>query len=122
MGGVFQIDYRQNNGNLHLRLQGLFDGSSAWELINLIHGQYDGQGRVFVDTKGLAEVHPSGSQILQSNLDQGIIPFNNIYFKGEMGRELAPSGCRVLVQKILPSLKCKGRCRNCQCAVTGKLH
>jgi hypothetical protein len=122
MGGIFQIDYKHNNGNLHLRLHGLFDGSSAWDLINLIHGRYNGQGRVFVDTKGLAEIHPSGSQIFKSNLDQGIIPFGNIFFKGEMGHQLAPSGCRVLVHNKMPACKCKNKCKNCMHAINGRLH
>ena len=122
MSGIFQIDSKQNNGNLHLRLKGLFDDSSAWELINLIHGWYKGRGRVFVDTKGLAEIHPSGSQVLKSNLDRGIIPFDNLFFKGEMGHQLAPSGSRVLIQNKIPACRCKNKCKNCGHSLARRLH
>ena len=81
----FQIQFKTSNGNLHIQPKGDFDGSSAWELINLIHEKYDGKGRVFIDTRNLGEIHPFGCNIFQCRLNPGILPADRLCFKGEKG-------------------------------------
>ena len=82
---------------MHVRPKGTFDGNSAWELINLIHEKYNGLGRVFIDTRGLGEIHPFGRCIFKDHLDSKILPFRRLFFKGEKGLEIAPNGSRILI-------------------------
>ena len=53
MSADFQMKFRHNNDNLHVKMLGVFDGNSAHELLNLFQHEYRGAGRVFVDTVGL---------------------------------------------------------------------
>ncbi len=117
MSSSFSIQSRRSNGNLHLRPKGDLDGSSAWELINLMTDKYDGKGRVFIDTQGLREIHPFGCGIFKCGLNKGAIPPNRLYFKGKKGFEMAPSGSRVIVAPKGPGCRCDGNCRNCRCAL-----
>ena len=49
-------------------MQGIFDGNSAHELLNLFLREYRCGGRVFVDTAGVSEVLPFGSKVLQARV------------------------------------------------------
>ena len=68
MSTDFQMNYHHNKDNLHVKMQGIFDGNSAHELLNLFLREYRCGGRVFVDTAGVSEVLPFGSQVLQARL------------------------------------------------------
>ena len=52
MSTDFQMNYHHNKDNLHVKMQGIFDGNSAHELLNLFLREYRCGGRVFVDTAG----------------------------------------------------------------------
>ncbi|MBW2247672.1 MAG: peptidylprolyl isomerase, partial [Deltaproteobacteria bacterium] len=56
----FKIICHKNSENLHLKLMGDFDGSSAYELINTLKKYNGNAGKVFVDTCSLLSVHPFG--------------------------------------------------------------
>ena len=58
MSTDFQMNYHHNKDNLHVKMQGIFDGNSAHELLNLFLREYRCGGRVFVDTAGVSEVLP----------------------------------------------------------------
>ena len=66
MSTDFQMNYHHNKDNLHVKMQGIFDGNSAHELLNLFLREYRCGGRVFVDTAGVSEVLPFGSKVLQA--------------------------------------------------------
>ena len=55
MSTDFQMNYHHNKDNLHVKMQGIFDGNSAHELLNLFLREYRCGGRVFVDTAGVSE-------------------------------------------------------------------
>lgn len=112
MSANFAIEYKKSNGNLHVRPRGDFDGSSAWELVHLLHDKYAGQGRIFVDTRALREVCPFGCNIFRCQLNPRRVPLQQLYFKGEKGFDLAPRGSRVIVGS---GHQCRGDCRNCAC-------
>ena len=97
MASNFHIKFRKSKGNLHFWPKGIFDGNSAWELINLIHDKYNGQGRVFIDTCALGKISPFGCCIFNDHLDETILPFRRLFFKGEKGFDIAPNGSRVLI-------------------------
>lgn len=111
----FQIEVKKSNGNLHVKPRGDFDGNSAWELVNLLHDQYDGQGRIFIDTHNLREICPFGCNTFQCRLNLNRIPPDRLFFKGENGFKIAPNGSKVLVSHQNHGCRCDGRCSECAC-------
>ncbi|SMC39204.1 hypothetical protein SAMN02746065_101330 [Desulfocicer vacuolatum DSM 3385] len=120
MQNHFQMNIKKSNGDLHVRAQGSFNGNSAWELLNLLHATYKGKGRIFVDTRHLQEVFPFGCDIFKNYLDKGIVPPEILYFKGENGFAMAPTGSKVLKIAEKSRHGCKGNCVNCKCNVRKK--
>jgi hypothetical protein len=116
MSTNFQIQFKKSKGNLHIQTKGDFDGSSAWELINLIHDQYDGKGRVFIDTRNLDEIHPFGCNTFQCRLNIEVLPTNRLCFKGKKGFEIAPNGSRIIVNSKNNPCRCNGNCKRCICS------
>jgi hypothetical protein len=115
MASNFHIKFRKNRGNLHFRPKGIFDGNSAWELINLIHDKYNGQGRVFIDTCGLGKISPFGCCIFKDHLYTDILPCRRLFFKGEKGFDIAPNGSRVLITPPRGNNPGHGMCRRQPC-------
>ena len=116
MSARFQIDVRTSNGNLHVQPKGDFDGSSACELINVLRDHYDGIGRVFIDTTSLRDIGSFGCRTFQARLDSGTVPPERLFFKGEKGHQIAPSGSRVLLSPKKSGCGCNGNCSNCPCS------
>jgi hypothetical protein len=115
MNQRFRIESKRSNGNLHLHPKGTLDGSSACELIRLLHEQYQGRGSVFIETRDLDEVHPFGCSTFRGRLDLKRLPADRIFFKGEKGFQMAPEGSRVLIVSEDRKPRCDGRCENCTC-------
>lgn len=115
MSSNFKIVYEKNKGNLHVHPSGDFDGSSAWELIHLIHDQYDGQGEVHIDTRLLREMCPFGCSTFQCRLNLKQVPPARLYFKGERGYKIAPNGSNVLLARKKDKCGCSGDCDSCPC-------
>jgi hypothetical protein len=90
MSTSFSIAFYTRNGNLHVQPQGDFDGASAWEMLNLLHDQYRGQGSVIIDTSGLHQIHPFGRKTFHCNLNRRKLPINRLCFTGDKGFELEP--------------------------------
>ena len=114
MSNNCKIEFNRNRGNLNVSLKGDFDGSSAWELIHLLHEQYDGEGYVFIDTKQLRTIRPFGGDTFRNCFNPGRLPKNRLFFKGEKGFEIAPTGCKILV--VPKRRTCDGTCRVCTCS------
>ncbi len=95
MAPNFKIFSHQNSDNLHLKLMGDFDGSSAYELIHTLEKYHDNTGRVFIHTCALSSVHPFGLNIFQKN---GSIKklSQSLTFTGEYGATIAPQGSNAL--------------------------
>lgn len=53
MASNFRILTSRNNGNLQLQLMGDFDGSSAFELINVLKEHYGKVGKVVINASSL---------------------------------------------------------------------
>ncbi len=120
MSTDFQIEVKKSNGNLHVSPRGVFDGNSAWELVNLLDEQYDGKGRVIIDTHNLRDMCPFGCSTFRCHLNQKKLPSNRIYFKGEKGYEIAPKGSKVFVSTKNHRCQCNGNCVNCPCSQNKK--
>lgn len=80
MATNFKITLHQNSDNLHLMLEGDFDGSSAYELLNLLEKSCRLVPRIFIHTGGLRHVYPFGSSLFQSHLS-GLKPCKHILLK-----------------------------------------
>lgn len=83
MAANFKISVHKNNGSLHLKLSGDFDGTSAHELLNVLKNHSHEPSQIFIHTNNLAHLHSFGLQIFSKN--NGI--FNNhsdrLVFTGE---------------------------------------
>jgi hypothetical protein len=87
----FRITIRQNSENLHLTLDGDFDGSSAYELLGALERRCRFVSRAFINTNGLRRVTPFGVSTFQNNLyalrDDRCM---RLEFTGDHAKELAP--------------------------------
>ena len=90
MASNFKIVTHRNDENLHLKLIGDFDGSSAWELLNTLKKHRHAISRVFIHTSCLKHVHPFGREVFRKNLSAPIGKSIHIVFTGEKASELSP--------------------------------
>jgi len=95
MASNFRIFIHRNSDNLHLKLVGEFDGSSAFELINVLKANYDRAEKVVINTCGLSSIHPFGLSVFQKNF-----PFkklsHDLTFTGKYGNTIALQGSNSL--------------------------
>ena len=80
----------RNSDNLHLKLVGDFDGSSAQQLLNLLAKNSQGASRVFIHTGCLRSIHPFGRSVFRSHMNVMSGSPAAIVFTGENASELAP--------------------------------
>mgnify|MGYP000037097423 CR=1 FL=1 len=98
MASNFRIYCHQNRDNLHLKLTGDFDGSSAYELINFLKNYGGIARRVFIHTSSLSSVCSFGLDVFQKSTT--IKKLSRILtFTGEYGNRLAPHGSIFLKPK-----------------------
>jgi hypothetical protein len=115
MGANFQVRFQKKNGDLYVDPKGDFDGSSAWELVNLIHDQYEGSGKVIIDTQKLRNLCPFGCSTFKCRIRIGRVPADRLLIRGRQGGEIAPEGCHVQRWSENRDRHCKGRCKACRC-------
>jgi hypothetical protein len=96
--------------------KGDFDNFSAYELVHLLHEQYEGKGKVFIDTQKLCKICPFGCKLFKSRLDKNRLPAQQLFFKGENGFKIAPNGSKVIVSHKKHNCRCNGDCAYCACA------
>ena len=63
----FRIHLHRNDNNVHVKLTGDFDGSSAYELINVLKNNKQGSSQIFIHTSGLNKIHPFGLTVFRNN-------------------------------------------------------
>jgi hypothetical protein len=112
MSDFYELNPESRNGNLYVKAKGTFDGAAAWSLIRLIQNWYKGAGRVFVDTRQVSEVKPFAASILESRITISLLPRERLFFKGRLGLDLAPLGCKVILESPNQSCGCPNSCRN----------
>ena len=83
MASNFRIYRYQTRDSLHLKLDGDFDGNSAYELINAIAEYGQGLYQIFIDTNDLKTIHPFGRDVFKKNLDRSSDGFGNLIFIGQ---------------------------------------
>ena len=90
MASNFRIFIQHTNGSLQLNLKGNFDGSSAFELLNMLEENLDDTASVFINTSNLKEIHPFGRTVLKHNIYKLKKHQSRIRFVGENARRIAP--------------------------------
>ena len=83
---IFQLKHKHS---VHLTLDGEFDGTSAYELINMLKSYGDNVEQVFINTNGLTSIHPFGQVVLYRNLSSACGGCKNLVFIGNHGRRLS---------------------------------
>lgn len=99
MNPGYRIQKYNKVGNLHISLFGEFNGMCAWELLKIIKRRNAGNGRVFVNTAGIAKVLPAAVALFKHHMPRKRVPSDWLYFKGKKGFQIAPDGSRVLICK-----------------------
>ena len=90
MAANFQIFSYKTRDSLHLKLNGDFDGSSAYELINALREHGSEFLQIFIDTNNLKTIHPFGQAVFQNNFTiKRLSRF--LTFTGEHGNTMAMS-------------------------------
>ena len=90
MASNFRISIHRNSDGLHLKLIGDFDGSSAFELVNVLKKHWNGAYRVFIHTERLKDIYPFGRHTFQQNLSDLKGHSMRIFFTGENAVHIAP--------------------------------
>jgi hypothetical protein len=90
MASSFRIVMHENSENLHLRLVGDFDGSSACELLEVLKNKAYAVQKVFVHTSGLGEIHPFGQGVFEKRTSELRKELPKIYFTGNKAQLIAP--------------------------------
>ena len=90
MASDFKILIHENNTNLHLKLMGDFDGSSAYELINALKTYSSRVKRVFIHSSGLKTVDPFGKTVFHDHFNEVNKTDKSFVFTGENGNSLNP--------------------------------
>ena len=91
MASNFKILINRNNDNLHFKLIGDFDGTSAFELINALKAHYGKVKKIVVNTNGLSSIHSFGLDVFQKQCSIHKL-FHELTFTGRNGNTLAPQG------------------------------
>ena len=90
MASSFRIVMQENNDNLHLRLIGDFDGSSAFELLDVLKNRAHAVQKVFIHTSGLGEVHPFGLGVFEKRACELKENLQKIHFTGDKAQLVSP--------------------------------
>lgn len=90
MASNFKILIHRNSDNLHLKLMGDFDGSSAHQLLNLVSKNSPNVSRIFIHTSCVKSIVPFGRKVLQDNFYNLKDNPVNLVFTGEKASELSP--------------------------------
>lgn len=90
MSPNFRISMHRNSENVHLKLVGDFDGTSAFELLNVLKKHSNGVRRLFIHTSCLRNIYPFGRAVFRSNLSELNGHQVRIIFTGENAGQIAP--------------------------------
>ena len=94
MASNFRIFSHRNSDNLHLKLMGDFDGSSAHQLINILKEQNGNVNNIFIHTCNLYSMDPFGVEVFQKSFSVNSLS-DRLTFTGEYSDEMALEGSRL---------------------------
>ncbi|MFO7557396.1 MAG: hypothetical protein R6X10_01085 [Desulfobacterales bacterium] len=91
MASDFRIQIHRNSDNVHLNLIGSFDGTSAFELINILKEKCSKVRRVFIHTCGISTVHPFGRSVFLKNFKGIRLHLKELKITGDYKAQLDPA-------------------------------
>jgi len=91
MASNFRISLHRTRDSLHLKLDGDFDGNSAYELLNALMEHGTCLYQIIIDTNDLKTVCPFGRDVFQKNLGIFIRKCRSLVFIGENKHNLLPN-------------------------------
>ncbi len=83
MASNFKIIVHSNSDNVHLKLSGDFDGSSACELLDCMKKNCHNCNNVFIHTACLKRIVPFGQNVFRLNLGNLKKNYESFVFTGE---------------------------------------
>ena len=90
----FRIMTHRNSDNLHLKLIGNFDSTSAYELLEVIEKDCPGNNRVVIHTSCLERIHSTGLEVFRHNISELNNQLIRLIFTGDHAAQLAPEGSK----------------------------
>ena len=110
----FRLRTDQREQDLHIHLYGVFDGSSAFDLLEVIVNHADQNQPILINTDHIVRAYPFGKTILNWNLHKNDFR-SKIHFAGTHAQALLPDGCILLSEKGTSAHTCLGNCKDCVC-------
>ncbi|MBU1405108.1 MAG: hypothetical protein KKE83_03830 [Proteobacteria bacterium] len=110
------ITMGRRNGNLHITIVDSFTMGAAARLVASMDSCDNRQGNIFIHTEKISDIAPNSRTAFAELLHAAGLPQDRKYFTGIQGKDIAPEGCRVIVNEHRHGGHggC-GRCRNCKC-------
>lgn len=91
MAANFSISAHRNSENLHLKLTGDFDGSSALQLVHLLEkSSKKGVYKIIIHTNCLNNIFPFGRDTFLTNLYRFSDHSPRLLFTGKNANQIAP--------------------------------
>ena len=100
MATNFRIFSHQNSDNLHLKLSGDFDGSSAHQLIRSLKNLNGNAKNIYIHTSNLSCVYPFGLEVFKKNCTGDNLAYS-LTFTGDHGSALALKGSNIKTNQIM---------------------
>jgi len=91
MATNFRIAAHRNRKDLHWKLRGDFDGTSAFELLEAIRFHSHHSSKIFIHTDGLKVIEPFGLGVFHSHFDLLKGERIDLIFTGKNAAVLAPN-------------------------------
>ena len=83
MASNFRIYVQKNSNDLHIQLEGDFDGTSAHQLLNAMKENQRGVTKIFIDTSLLDYIYPFGRDVFHNNLKAVDVQRTSFLFTGD---------------------------------------
>lgn len=90
MASNFRITWYEESERLYIKLNGDFDGSSAYELLNTLNAHGHRFCNIHIDTDDLRTIYPFGREVFEKNFRAFKKKWKYIVFAGENGKQIAP--------------------------------
>jgi hypothetical protein len=90
MASNFRIFKTRSCDTLHLKLMGDFDGTSAFQVLEVLKKNCFGAHRIIFHTDSLAHIHPFGIRVFQHSLSEIDRHSLQLCFAGDNAAAIAP--------------------------------
>ncbi len=90
MASKFRISTHRNSDNLHLKLIGDFDGTSACQLLNLLKKTSNNICNIIIHTSSLNTIYPFGRDTFHRSLCDLNGNSIRLLFTGENANQISP--------------------------------